>query len=179
LFAYIVVSGPATVIHERTYHMKPTSVTDLSITHVFDAPRTAVWQAWTDPDRYSCWYGAKGYTTPYCTIDLRPGGKLLACMRSPEGQDVWSTGVYREIVAPERIVSTDAFADEKGNVVPASNYGMDVEWPENALLTVTLRERNGQTELTLKHSNIPAGVVAELTETGWKESLDRLEHCLA
>jgi hypothetical protein len=51
-------------------------------------------------------------------------------MRSPEGQDFWSTGVYREIVEPERIVCTDSFADEKGNVVPASYYGMgtDFRW---------------------------------------------------
>jgi uncharacterized protein YndB with AHSA1/START domain len=41
-------------------------------------------------------------------------------MRSPEGRDFWSTGVYREIVEPERIVYTHSFADEKGNPVPAS-----------------------------------------------------------
>ena len=32
-------------------------------------------------------------------------------MRSPEGKDYWSTGVYREIVPNERLVTTDSFAD--------------------------------------------------------------------
>lgn len=155
------------------------SRTDLVITRVFDAPRTAVWKAWTDPNSYECWWGPKDYTTPFCTIDLRPGGRFLGCMRSPEGKDVWSTGVYREVVAPERIVSTDAFCDEKGKIVPASYYGMDVEWPDDVLVTMTLKEQNGKTEMTLKHSGIPAGVFAEMAEAGWKESLDRLEQCLA
>jgi uncharacterized protein YndB with AHSA1/START domain len=50
-------------------------------------------------------------------------------MRSPEGQDFWSTGVYREIVPMERLVCTDSFADKKGNVVPAVHYGMQGEFP--------------------------------------------------
>ena len=68
------------------------------ITQVLDAPREAVWNAWTDPTRFMLRWGPKGFISPACEIDLRVGGKYLACMRSPEGQDYWSTGVYREIV---------------------------------------------------------------------------------
>ena len=87
---------------------------ELVITRVLDAPREAVWKAWTDPTRFMLWWGPKGFISPACKIDLRVGGKYLACMRSPEGQDYWSTGVYREIVPRERIVCTDNFADERG-----------------------------------------------------------------
>ena len=59
-------------------------------------------------------------------------------MRSPRGEEFWSTGVYREIVPMERIVCTDSFADEKGNIVPASYYGMQGDWPLECLVTVTL-----------------------------------------
>ncbi len=65
------------------------------------------------------WWGPKGFTSPACRIDLRVGGKYLFCTRSPDGRDFWSTGVYREILEPERIVCTDSFADEEGNVVSA------------------------------------------------------------
>jgi uncharacterized protein YndB with AHSA1/START domain len=54
------------------------------------------------------WWGPKGFTAPVCKIDLRVGSKFLYCMRSPDGKDYWNTGVYREIVEPERIVSTDS-----------------------------------------------------------------------
>ena len=45
-------------------------------------------------------------------------------MRSPEGTDYWSMGVYSEIVPQKRLVYTDSFADERGNVVPSTHYGM-------------------------------------------------------
>ena len=102
---------------------------ELVIRRVFDASRELVWKAWTDPERMKRWWGPKNFTAPVCKIDLRVGGAYLYCMRSPEGQDYWSTGVYREIVPQERIVCTDSFADEKGNTVPASHYGMDGDWP--------------------------------------------------
>src|SRR5207249_10001297 len=68
-----------------------------------------------DPERAKRWWGPEGFTAPFIKIDLRVGGKYLFCMRSPDGKDYWSTGVYREIVPLQRIVSTDSFADEKGD----------------------------------------------------------------
>src|SRR5512134_2988905 len=81
---------------------------ELVITRVFDAPRELVWKAWSEPEHFKRWWGPKGFTCPVCQIDFRVGGKFLGCMRSPEGQDFWSTGVYKEIVPLERIVSTDS-----------------------------------------------------------------------
>ena len=65
------------------------------------------------------WWAAKTYTTPVVKIDFRVGGQLLYCMRSPDGQDTWGKGIYKEIVRPGRIVVTDSFADPLGNTVPA------------------------------------------------------------
>ena len=52
-------------------------VEDLVIRRVFDAPRKAVWKAWTDAKHFMRWWGPKGYTSPACKIDLRVGGKYL------------------------------------------------------------------------------------------------------
>jgi uncharacterized protein YndB with AHSA1/START domain len=95
-------------------------------------------------------------------------------MRGPDGKDYWSTGVYREIVPHERLVVTDSFADEKGNVVPASHYGMTGEWPLEMLVTVTFEDIGGRTKMILRHQGIPSGMMRELTETGWSESFDKL-----
>lgn len=62
-------------------------------------------------------------------------------MRDPDGKEYWYTGVYREIVHLDRIVYTDSFADKKGNVIPASQYGMSGEWPLEMLVTLTLEEQ--------------------------------------
>lgn len=151
---------------------------DLVVTRVFDAPRELVWKAWTEPERFMRWWGPKNFTAPVCKIDLRIGGAYLYCMRSPEGQDYWGTGVYREIAPPERIVCTDSFADEKGNPVPASHYGMGGDWPSELLVTVTFEKHVGKTRLTLQHMGIPVDQ-RELCGTGWNESFEKLAEALA
>jgi uncharacterized protein YndB with AHSA1/START domain len=154
-------------------------VQELVITRVFDAPRELVFKAWTEPKRLMRWWGPKGFTSPVCKIDLRPGGVFLNCMRSPDGKDYWSQGVYREIVKPERIVCTDTFADEKGNPVSPRQYGMSPDWPDEALITVTFTEHAGKTRLTLQHSPLNPGPDRDMCQQGWNESLDKLEGSLA
>jgi len=151
---------------------------EIVITRIFDAPRELVWEAWTDPEHFKRWWGPKDYTTPFCEIDLRVGGKYLNCMRSPEGRDYWSTGVYREIVPMERIVCTDSFADEQGNVVPATYYGLSEDFPLEMLVTVTFEDYEGKTKMTLKHTNLPAGEISEQAGEGWSESFDKLVQSL-
>jgi uncharacterized protein YndB with AHSA1/START domain len=155
------------------------NIKELVITRVFDAPRKLVWKAWTDPELCMRWWGPKNYTSPFCKIDLRPGGKYLNCMRSHDGTEIWSTGVYREVVPPERIVCTDSFADEQGNVVPASHYGMGPDFPLEMLVIVTFEEQDGKTKMTLKHVGIPAGEHYDGAQVGWNESFDKLAAVLA
>jgi uncharacterized protein YndB with AHSA1/START domain len=158
--------------------IKDTKNQELFITRIFDAPRESVWKAWTDPDLMMRWWGPKGFTSPYCKIDLRVDGKFLYCMRSPEGKDYWSTGIYHEITPQERIVFTNSFADEKGNVVPATQYGMSADFPLEMLVTVTFEEIEGKTKLTLHHVGIPAGADRDGANAGWNQSLDKLAEAL-
>jgi uncharacterized protein YndB with AHSA1/START domain len=153
---------------------------ELFISRVFDAPRELVWKVWTEPEHVMQWWGPKVFTSPFCSIDLRVGGSYLYCMRSPEGQDFWSTGVYREIVPLERIVATDSFADEKGNVVPASYYGMSADWPLQMIVTVMFEEQDGKTKFTLKYPGTEGISETDLADMkqGWNESLDKLAEYL-
>jgi hypothetical protein len=40
----------------------------IAITRVFDAPRTLVWKAITDPKHLARWYGGPGFTSPVCEM---------------------------------------------------------------------------------------------------------------
>jgi uncharacterized protein YndB with AHSA1/START domain len=150
----------------------------LVITRIFDARRELVWKAWAEPEHLMCWRRPKNFTSPFCKADFRVGGVYLFCVRSPEGYDFWSAGVYREIVEPERIVYTHSFADEKGNPVPASHYKMPGDWPAETLVTVMFEEHQGKTKLSLRQIGIPSGVMGELAAAGWNESLDKLTESL-
>lgn len=158
-------------------HIQPKEQ-ELVIDRIYDAPRELVFKAWTEPERVKRWWGPKGFTTPVSEIDLRPGGVCFSCMRSPEGKDYWSKGVFREIVEPERIVCTDSFADEKGNIVSPEAYGMSSDWPEEALVTATFEEHAGKTEVTVRYAPVLPGPERDMCRQGWNEMLDKLEDYL-
>jgi uncharacterized protein YndB with AHSA1/START domain len=147
---------------------------ELVITRVIDAPRTLVFKAWTEPEHLVRWWGPKGFTTPYCQMDVRPGGRFHHCMRSPEGREFWGRGVYREIVPPERIVFATSFADAAGNAVGPERYGMNPDWPFETLITVTFAEHHGKTKLTVRQSVSVALAQSIGAVQGWNETLDRL-----
>ena len=153
---------------------------EMVITHIFDAPRELVFKAWTEPEHLVQWWRPKGFTTPHCKIELRPGGVFHYCMRSPEGRDYWGRGVYREIVAPEKLVYTDTFSDPEGNPVEPAYYdGMDPEWPSESLVTVTFSEQGGKTKVTLHHGVSESLAKRTGAKQGWTEMLERLADYLA
>lgn len=155
---------------------------DLVITRLFDAPRELVWKAWTDPELFKRWWGPKDFSAPSVAIDLRPGGTYLYSLRGagPDGvvADIWGTGTYQEVVPFERLVFTDSFADENGNVVPASRYGMVGDFPLAMVVTLTFEDLGRRTGFTLRHTGVPEET-KELTRAGWNESFDKLAKLLA
>ena len=146
----------------------------LVIERIFDAPRELVWRAWTEPEHFMRWYGPQGMTLPSCEIDFRVGGRHLFGMRSPDGQEYWSSGVYREIVPLERFVFTDSPADEHGNVVPMGDV------PLETIVTVMLEDLGGGgTKLTLRQGGWPDDGMAAGASAGWNQAFDKLAAALA
>ncbi len=152
---------------------------DLKIEHTFAAPVKKVWEAWSDPEMIKCWWGPKDFTAPFATMDLKVGGKYLFCMRGPDGIDYWSGGEIMELKPMERIVFSDSFMDKDGNIIPASAYGMQDDFPDKLTVTLTFAEKGpNATVFTLTHAGMPDGKTRDLAKQGWEESLDKLEKCL-
>ncbi len=155
----------------------------LTLTRVLNAPRAKVWAVWTEPQHIKKWWGPKDFTAPHIKNDLRVGGKSHYCMRGPAGtefdKEMWSGGEYREVIPMEKIVTTDYFADENGNVVSPKDYGMPGEWPEEMVVTVTFEDApGGKTKLTIVHTGHSAEL-ADMAKAGWNQSLDKFEAALA
>jgi uncharacterized protein YndB with AHSA1/START domain len=156
-----------------------TAAREFVITRVFDAPRDLVWKAYSESERLMRWWGPNGFTMLVCKIALRLGGVFHYCMRSPDGHDMWGKWVFCEIVAPERIVSTDFFSDKEGNPVTPAHSGMSADWPAETLVTVTFAEHEGETKLTLQHTILESVAERNGAQHGWAESFDRLAEYLA
>lgn len=154
---------------------------ELVISRIFDVPREKVWAAWTEPQIAMEWWGPRTFTAPVIKIDLRVGGRYVNCMRSPDGTDYWSTGTYLEIDEPIRLVLTDSFADEEGNVVSAAYYGMDIGFPLESRVTVSFEDLEGKTKFTLKYDDVSMIQEKDLEgmKQGWNESFDKLQEYFA
>jgi uncharacterized protein YndB with AHSA1/START domain len=140
---------------------------ELTITRMLDAPRELVFTLWTEPQHLSKWWGPKGFTNPVCEVDARPGGALYIVMRAPNGAEHPMKAIYREVVAPERLVFTSV-------AVGAADEPL-----LDALTTVTFEDADGRTRLTL-HTRATALVtlanrMLEGMDMGWTQSIDRLE----
>jgi uncharacterized protein YndB with AHSA1/START domain len=140
----------------------------LIITRIFDAPRELVWKAWTEPERMVKWHGPRGFTSTIERSGFRPGGAFRIHMRGPENDEHWTQGVFRGIVAPERLVMTGCWADAQGRPVG----------PETTV-TVTLENLGARTQLTLHQALFESVTARDAHNGGWNSSLDCLAEYLA
>jgi uncharacterized protein YndB with AHSA1/START domain len=137
------------------------------ITREFDAPKHLVYEAWTTPELVKRWWNAKRGEVTVAEIDLRVGGRWRYVMVTEDGFEVGFHGEYREIVANERLVSTEAYE----GIPDADEHA--------ALDTLTLEEVDGRTTMTVlvehptkegRDAHIESGM-----EAGLQDALDLLE----
>jgi uncharacterized protein YndB with AHSA1/START domain len=143
---------------------------EIVMTRVLAAPRNLVFDAFTKPELVRQWLlGPDGWSMPVCDIDLRVGGKYRYVWRHSSGNEMGMGGVFREIVAPERIVSTEKF---------------DEAWyPGEAVGTVSLVEQSGKTTVTqtvlYQTAEARDAVLKSPMESGVEAGYERLEQLLA
>jgi uncharacterized protein YndB with AHSA1/START domain len=154
--------GAAETYDRLEDHLR-TMAGELVITRLFDAPRELVFECWTQPEHLQHWQGApRGFTVTSYESDIRPGGFFRICMRSSEGADRWLEGEYRAIEKPERLAFTHAWLDA------------DRKPGKPTLVTITLAERDGKTELTLRQTGFPSAESRDGHKYGWNSALDVL-----
>lgn len=139
---------------------------EIVMTRVLNAPRHLVFDAFTKPELLKRWLGAlAGWEFAVCEIDLRVGGKYRWVWKNTDGMQMGISGVYREIIPPEKIVSTEKF---------------DEAWyPGEGLGTIVLTEQGGQTTVTqtVRYETREArdGVLKSPMESGVSASYNQLQ----
>lgn len=139
---------------------------EIVMTRVFDAPREMLFDAFTNPELVPQWLtGRPDHTMPVCEIDLRVGGAYRYVWRGPDGKEMSSMGVFREVAPPERVVATERFE-------PSWYAGENIN-------TTTFVEAGGKTTVTLRiecgSKEIRDGMLKSGMERGVAFSYDQLE----
>lgn len=155
----------SSTVTEETPYLESSPI--VKVARIFHAPIERVWRAWSNEELIKQWWGPESYTTPSAKINFHVGGKSLLAMQDSEGKIVWSGGVYKEIIPYKKIVTTDYFSDENGN--------MPGKWALDYLITVEFSiTEEGQTKMTIAHEGIPKEIHDDCV-AGWNSSINKLQ----
>ncbi len=144
---------------------------EIFITREFDAPRELVFRAHTDPELYTQWLGPRGFTMTLEKFEPRNGGEWRYFSVGDDGMKYAFHGVYHEVLAPQRIISTFEFEGlpETGHVI---------------LSTATFEALSAQRTRLTSQSVFQSvadrdGMVQSGMERGVNEGYERLDEILA
>jgi uncharacterized protein YndB with AHSA1/START domain len=124
----------------------------LVLTERIAAPRETVFEFLVDPDKMLRWMGTE--------VDIEPeaGGKFWL---NANGNDI-ASGTYVEVDHPRRVVFTWGW------------IGSDDVPPGSSTVTITLTADGNNTDLELRHVDLPGGV-SDAHSEGWGFFLPRLK----
>ncbi|HEY4281586.1 MAG TPA: SRPBCC domain-containing protein [Chthoniobacterales bacterium] len=143
--------------------MKSSAKFALEIKRFIKAPRDRVYAAWTDPVQLRKWFGPEKVTTRELVAEAYIGGSFRWDLTTPDGEEITCSGEYRELEPGRTIVFTWQWQD-------------DEDWENNiSIVTVTLDDADGGTELRLTHEKLPNEQSREGHTGGWNSALDKLE----
>ena len=137
----------------------------LEITRIFKAPRDRVFEAWTKPDFLAAWWGPKGMSLPEHEFNVHEGGAWRTVMRSSEGKDHFVSGVFKEIVAKERLVFT-------------WSWTIDGERSHESLVTVTFGDAQAGTKVHLHQALLTSKSDRDGHKQGWAGTFENLDDFL-
>ena len=161
------------MLYPDSFTVSTPSDREIQVTRDFHAPRRLVFDAFTKPDLVRRWLlGPPGWTMPVCEIDLRVGGAYRYVWRKEGEKDMGMGGVFRDIVAPERLVATERFDDAwyPGEALDTTVF---VEDGAITRITITVLYESREARDTARRSGMEHGMAAGYTRL--EEVLSALE----
>ena len=131
----------------------------LKITRLFDAPPARVFDAWLVKDEWGAWIGPEGGHCDILTFEPRVGGRYHLVMHISGRGDIPVEGVFKSIERPHRFSFT---------------WGWALGGHGDTLVSVTLKDLGGKTELSLTHEGLPTAEDREGHGKGWNSTLNKL-----
>ena len=137
-------------------------MTSLTLVRRIKARPPIVFDAVTTAEGIAQWWGPDAGPVLVAEVDARVGGRYLVRFRLLDGTEHESSGIYLELVRPERVVMSWRWTG-----------GM--EDPGESRLEIALRAIPEGTELTFTHSRLHDDETRRSHEEGWLGALRKLE----
>lgn len=145
--------------------MVKTKDISLSLVRTIKASPEKVFSAWTDPKTLKRWMSpTSAMDVAVVETDLKIGGRYRIVMREPGGKEHRVGGTYTVLERNRQLAFTWLWED-----------GTGVE----TLVTITLRKKGEDTELTLTHAKFADGKTRDMHNEGWLGCVGRLEKLMA
>ena len=102
----------------------PNPSLDLVLERTIAVPPDRVWAAWTEPDLMKQWFTPAPWKTAAVDIDLRPGGRCVTTMESPEGELYPNVGCYLQVEPNRLLVFTSVMGEDFRPVNATDGHGL-------------------------------------------------------
>lgn len=159
---YGAIEGGQQTLERMSEHVALSAENVLVLRREINAPRALVYTAWTEKAHLANWFCPKEFTLLRGEFDVQPGGRWQSHMRSPEGQEFISGGVYRDVIHPHRLVFTHRL--ESGS----TDMGQDT------VVAVQFQEVDGGTAIEIRQAPLAAGEQVHCRAEGWSATIDNL-----
>lgn len=146
--------------------------TDTRTSRIIDAPRDAVYRAFTDPSALTAWRAPGDMTATMHDFDLRVGGGYTMSLYYPEAnRQIVGKSATRE----DRYTSRFVALRPPSHIVEAIRFDTDKpDFSGEMTMEVTLEDVVGRTEVTMTFRNMPFGIRPEDNDAGTRSSLEKL-----
>lgn len=141
---------------------------------IFDAPREAVWKAWTDPKLVKRWWGPDGVTIPECELDARVGGTIYIVMLAGEAMGAFKgtrwpmKGKFTRVEALSRLTYN----------ARAWTEGQGPETQIDQITDISFEDQQGKTKVTIRVTITNADTAPKMAlqgmSYGFNQQLDKL-----
>lgn len=131
----------------------------LELRRRFDAAPARVFDAWLNREEWQAWIGPEGVRCEVPLLEPRVGGRYRLIMHLPDGSALSLAGIFKTIERPDRLAFT---------------WGLEGDAAKTSLVTLTLRDINGRTELVLRQDGLPTAQDRDGHAKGWGSALNKL-----
>ncbi|QNK00669.1 SRPBCC domain-containing protein [Dyella telluris] len=135
---------------------------ELEMTRFIRAPREKVFEAFTDEAAMAVWHCPRGLYVQEVSADARVGGRYRIALAGKGGPAHGVSGTYQAIERPSFLAYTWSWDTTDGTP------------PRTTLIEVTLTDKDGGTQLHMRHTGFPDAAKRDDHYQGWTSVFNHL-----